>query len=191
MAQMEQESRNRRKKQNLQRALLLTLATAGVVAWAVMAPNTLRLLNYLPGDPIRYRLRTAAGKLVAKKYAVWIKKGDAYCLRLTEKGRKALALEQSRLSLGSTKRKWDSRWRIVTFDVPERRRGVRGRLREMMKSVGFIRLQESVWVYPYDCEEFIALLKAELKIGRHVLYIIADCIEQDRALRTHFHLPPV
>ena len=186
---MEQESQKRRKKQNLQRALLLTLATAGIVAWAVMAPNTLRLLKYLPGDPIRYRLRTAAGKLVAKKYAVWIKNGDEYCLRITEKGSKALAFEQSVLSLNRSNRKWDGRWRIVTFDVPERRRGVRGRLRAMMKSVGFIRMQESVWVYPYDCEEFIALLKAELKVGRNVLYIIADSIEQDGILRKHFNLP--
>ncbi|MEK7101762.1 MAG: CRISPR-associated endonuclease Cas2 [Patescibacteria group bacterium] len=189
MSRMEQESRKRRKKQNLQRALLFTLATAGIVAWAVMAPNTLRLLKYLPGDPIRYRLRTAAGKLVAKGYAVWIKREGAYCLRLTEKGHKALALEQSVLSLNSPKRTWDGQWRIVTFDVPERRRGVRGRLRMMMKSVGFIRLQESVWVYPYDCEEFMALLKAELKIGRNVLYVIADSIEQDSALRKHFSLP--
>ncbi len=188
---MEQESRKRHKKQNLQRALLLTLATAGLVAWAMMAPNTLRLLKYFPGDPIRYRLRTAAGKLVVKGYAVWVKKGGAYCLRLTEKGQKALAFEQSVLSLKSQKRTWDGRWRMVTFDVPERRRGVRGRLREMMKSVGFIRLQESVWVYPYDCEEFIALLKAELKVGRNVLYIIADCIEQDGVLRKHFNLPTV
>lgn len=186
---MEQESRKRRKKQNLQHAILLTLATTGLVAWAVMAPNTLRLLKYLPGDPIRYRLRTAAGKLVAKKYAVWVKKNDFYCLRITEIGRKALAFEQSRLSLSNTKRKWDGRWRIVTFDIPERRRGIRARLREMMKSIGFVRLQESVWVYPYDCEEFIALLKAELKIGRSVLYVIADSIEQDKVLRSHFNLP--
>ncbi len=189
MTQMEQESRKRRKKQNLQRALLLTLAMTGLVAWAVMAPNTLRLLKYLPGDPIRYRLRTAAGKLVAKKYAVWVKKNGSYCLRITEIGRKALAFEQSRLSLSSTKRKWDGRWRIVTFDIPERRRGIRARLREMMKSIGFVRLQESVWVYPYDCEEFITLLKAELKIGRSVLYVIADSIEQDKVLRSHFNLP--
>ena len=189
MTQMEQESRKRRKKQNLQRALLLTLAMTGLVAWAVMAPNTLRLLKYLPGDPIRYRLRTAAGKLVAKKYAVWVKKNGSYCLRITEIGRKALAFEQSRLSLSSTKRKWDGRWRIVTFDIPERRRSIRARLREMMKSIGFVRLQESVWVYPYDCEEFITLLKAELKIGRSVLYVIADSIEQDKVLRSHFNLP--
>ena len=189
MARMEQESLKRRKKQNLQRALLLTLATVGLVAWAVMAPNALRLLKYLPGDPIRYRLRTAAGKLVAKKYAVWVKRNDSYCLRITERGRKALVFEQSRLSLSNTKRKWDGRWRIVTFDIPERRRSVRARLREMMKSIGFVRLQESVWVYPYDCEEFIALLKAELKIGRSVLYVIADSIEQDKILRSHFNLP--
>ena len=191
MARMEQESLRRRKKQNLQRALLLTLATVGIVAWAVMAPNTLRLLKYIPGDPIRHRLRTAAGKLVAKKYAVWIHRNGAYCLQLTEKGCRALAFEQSVLSLSKPKRKWDGRWRIVMFDVPERRRGVRGRLRSMMKKVGFIRMQGSVWIYPYDCEEFVALLKAELKVGRNVLYVIADRVEMDGVLRKHFGLPSV
>lgn len=188
MTRMEQESLRRRKKQNLQRALLVTLATVGIVAWAVTAPNTLRLLDYIPGDPIRYRLRTAAGKLVAKKYAVWIRRKGGYCLQITEKGRRALAFEQSVLSLNKPKRKWDGRWRIVLFDVPEHRRGARGRLRAMMKKVGFVRMQESVWIYPYDCEEFIALLKAELKIGRNVLYVIADRVEMDGVLRKHFGL---
>ena len=58
-----------------------------------------------------------------------------------------------------------------------------------MREIGFVRLQDSVWVYPYDCEDFIALLKAELKIGRDVLYAIVDTIEHDKNLRQHFNLP--
>ncbi len=58
-----------------------------------------------------------------------------------------------------------------------------------MREIGFVRLQDSVWVYPYDCEDFIALLKAELKIGKDVLYAIADTIEHDKGIRRHFNLP--
>ena len=66
---------------------------------------------------------------------------------------------------------------MIVFDVPERRRPVRLRLCAVMRDIGFVRLQDSVWVYPYDCEDFIALLKTELKIGKDVLYTIADTIE--------------
>ena len=51
-----------------------------------------------------------------------------------------------------------------------------------------MRLQDSVWVFPYDCEDFIALLKAELKIGAAVLYMVVEHIENDKHLRSHFGL---
>jgi hypothetical protein len=54
---------------------------------------------------------------------------------------------------------------------------------------GFVRLQDSVWVYPYDCEDIITLLKAEYRIGDDMRYMIVDSIERDSALRRHFKLP--
>ena len=72
------------------------------------------------------------------------------------------------------------------FDVPERRRAVRDKLRTAMRSLGFVRLQDSAWVYPYDCEDLIALLKAELKIGFSALYLVVEHIENDKYLREEF-----
>ncbi len=57
-----------------------------------------------------------------------------------------------------------------------------------MRELGFARLQDSVWVYPYDCEDLMALLKADLKIGMAVLYMIVEHIENDKHLRAHFSL---
>ena len=57
-----------------------------------------------------------------------------------------------------------------------------------MQEIGFARLQDSVWVFPYDCENFITLLKAELKIGSAVLYMIVEHIENDKHLRAQFGL---
>jgi len=87
------------------------------------------------------------------------------------------------------KRKWDKRWRIVIFDIPERRKSVRTRLRRFMNEYGFVRLQDSVWIYPYDCEDLIALAKANFRIGADVLYIIVEKLERDKYLREHFLLP--
>ena len=61
-------------------------------------------------------------------------------------------------------------------------------MRATLVNMGFHRLQDSVWVYPYDCEDLVLMLKADLKIGKNVLYIVADAIEYDTPLRVHFGL---
>ncbi len=191
MGKLEETYRKRRKKRDIQNAVLAMVAVTGFVAFAAVAGNALQLLEYVPNEKynLRHQARSAAGRLVAKGYATWVEKDGKKYLRITPAGRKALAFEQAKTTLKNQKRKWDGRWRMVVFDVPERRRAIRSRLRAVMQEIGFVRLQDSVWVYPYDCEDFIALLKAELKIGKDVLYAIADTIENDKALRQQFGLP--
>ncbi|KKT75590.1 MAG: hypothetical protein UW71_C0001G0001, partial [Parcubacteria group bacterium GW2011_GWB1_44_7] len=55
-------------------------------------------------------------------------------------------------------------------------------------SVGFMKLQKSVWVYPYDCEDFVNLIKADFKIGKDLLYLIVDSIENDKFIKEYFQL---
>ena len=54
--------------------------------------------------------------------------------------------------------------------------------------IGFLRLKDSVWVYPYDCEDLVTLMKADFKIGKDILYIIAETIENDSWLKKEFGL---
>lgn len=192
MGKLEQEAKARRKKGEVERAILVAVAAVGVLSVALVAPKVLDLLKYTPLNKYKfaYRARTAAGRLVAKKYAVWVERDGKKYLRLTQAGQKIVEFEKEKVALATRKKKrWDNRWRMVVFDVPERRRKVRGRLCDAMREVGFVRLQDSVWVYPYDCEDFIALLKVELKIGKDALYAIAETIERDAPLRKHFGLP--
>lgn len=191
MGKLEEASRKRKKKQDIQHAVLATVAVTGVIAFAAIVGNAVQFLEYLPNERynLKYRMKSVTGRLVAKGYANWVERDGKKFLRITPRGREALALEQAKASLSNQKKKWDGRWRMVAFDIPERRRGVRSRLRAVMREIGFVRLQDSVWVYPYDCEDLIALLKAELKIGKDVLYAIADTIENDKGLRQNFNLP--
>lgn len=46
--------------------------------------------------------------------------------------------------------KWDGKWRQVIFDIPERNRRLRNRLREKLRGLGFGMWQESVYVTPHD-----------------------------------------
>ena len=194
MGIVETEAKKKRRNTNIQQALLAAVALTGVVLVATIAPNAPAVLAKLPSvkrAQLRYRYRTALGRLVAQGYIAFEKRDGKQYARITEEGSKILAFEQEKARLSNIKKKrWNGRWRVVIFDVPERRRVVRDRLRDIMKEVGFVRLQDSVWVFPYDCEDFITLLKAELKIGVAILYMVVEHIENDKYLREHFGLKP-
>jgi len=189
---MEQASKKRTRRGHVERAILSSLAIAGVGFVAMTAPNALQLLKYVDPDWIvkrdpKQRIREAAHRLRKKKLVEFVHKDKRVYLRITEKGRVRLRS----LSFGPLPKpkRWDYKWRLVIFDIPEKKHGLRARARGIVAGFGFVRLQDSVWAYPYDCEEAIALLKAELHIGKDLLYIIADAIEYDTPLRKEFGLP--
>lgn len=192
MGQMEVVSKKRQQKNYIQQAILGTIGVTGILAASLIAPNALQVLPHLMGKK-RYKLafeaRTAIKRLEIKGHIKWVERRGKRYAEITAAGRRALALAKARTQPTiPTKKRWDRRYRMVIFDIPERRKKVREKLRRMMVTFGFFRLQDSVWISPYDCEDVIALIKAELQIGKDVLYIIADTIENDAWIRRHFGL---
>lgn len=193
MGVLEKQVKQRRRLQAFQVGLLAAAAVGGVVLVAAMMPNAAQLLKYLPGHKkgarFNYQAKTVLGRLADRGLIRFeAERGRRYA-RLTEAGEQALALASLREAGGVQKpKRWDGRWRVVLFDIPERRRIVRNRLRAFMGEYGFVRLQDSAWIYPYDCEDLIALAKAHLRIGADVLYMIVEKLERDGGLREHFGL---
>lgn len=109
-------------------------------------------------------------------------------LCLTRRGEALLRQWELRAQARKKPRKWDGKWRVLIFDIPERRKTLRSQIRRTLVEIGFVRLQDSVWVYPYDCEDFLMLLKADFRVGRELLYMIVDSLENDNHLRRSFGL---
>ncbi|MDP3646131.1 MAG: hypothetical protein Q8R25_03515 [bacterium] len=192
MGTMEIGVRKSRKRRRIQQAVLSTIGAVGILGVALVAPNVLQILPKVLGST-RYKLafqaRTALQRLSIKGHIRFVERNGVRCATLTEKGQQALFIEQERAMRESGKRrKWDGLYRIVAFDIPEKRKGVREQLRGVVHSFGFLQLQKSMWVYPYDCEDLIALVKADLRIGKDVLYMIVESVENDRWIREHFKL---
>ena len=175
-----------------QQAMLAAVAIGGVVVVAATMPNAARLLKYFPGYKkgarFNYQAKTSLGRLVARGLITFEEKDGKRYARITEAGGRMLEMEKAKEAV-TKKKRWDRRWRVVIFDIPERRKNVRARIRYFMREYGFVRLQDSVWVYPHDCEDLIALAKAHFRIGADVLYMIVEKIENDKHLREHFNLP--
>lgn len=179
-----------RRRGYLQSAVLAAIGIPGILAVAAVAPNTLQVLGRLGVVPrLQDQSASALIRLRRKGLIQFVEIRGLRYARITKKGSRYLAYETERISLATRRRsRWDGRFRIVMFDIPERRRGTRIALRRHMRQFGFLRIQDSVWAYPYDCEDLLALLKADLRIGKDVIYAVVEQMEHDGWIRDHFGL---
>lgn len=190
---MEVESARRLKRHGLENLVFDVIVAAGTIAVAAIAPNTVSLLKHVDRDwakkrDPRQRVAETLSKLKRRGFVEFSWVDGRRTIRLTEKGRGLLNKTDYKTAIKRPK-KWDGRWRIIIFDIPEPKKSLRNRVRALLVELGFCKLQDSVWVHPFPCEELIVMLKTELHIGKHLLYIIADAIEFDKPLRSHFKLP--
>jgi DNA-binding transcriptional regulator PaaX len=189
MSEIEQDLKKELKKKNIQKIILNSIAAAGILSLGLLAPNALQALKPLGLDRnFKSNTNRSLSRLISLGLVVFVEKDGKKYLKLTEKGKlKLMTLEKDNFKFNKPQ-KWDKKWRIVIFDIPQRRRLQRDKLRFTLKQIGFVKLQHSVWVYPYDCEELITLLKLDFKVGKEILYIIAEKIENDKLLRKYFKL---
>ena len=101
MGKLEEEARGERRKGYLQDAVLGTVAVAGILAVAMIAPNTLQLLGGMGGRKRRLgeQARTALGRLAEKGHVRFEKRDGKSFARITPAGQKALALHEQMAAL--------------------------------------------------------------------------------------------
>lgn len=187
MGKLEKESRKRGKRKNLQQAILTTIGTVGILGAAVLAPNVLGAmvkLGIIPNRRQKEYISSSASKMVRKGLIRY--NGKFYVL--TSAGKQQLHRWELVNFKFNKPKKWDGKWRVVIFDIPDKKRRIRDQIRSLFKSAGLYLLQESVWVYPYDCEDIIALLKTDFGVGKNLLYLIVEELENDKYLRQEFNL---
>ena len=108
---------------------------------------------------------------------------------LTEKGK----VKHFRFHLGDiaenfSSKAWDGKWRIIFFDVPEKKRSDRNGFRNVLTGLKFYKLQKSVYLTPYPCESEIEYFRQYYGLGSEVQTLITDRIENDQAYRLYFGL---
>ncbi len=132
----------------------------------------------------RYRIKKAIRTLTEK--GLVRQQGER--LSITEAGTIALERTIRAVRNSLTSKRWDRKWRIVSFDIPEHTKELRHEIRSILKRAGFIRLQNSVWIFPHDCRELSGLLRNNKETRKYVLYGVLESIDDDEWLKKHFFL---
>jgi phenylacetic acid degradation operon negative regulatory protein len=129
-------------------------------------------------------LRDISRYAVRQKY-VQFKKAGKHIVTLSKKGRNFLVRRM--LSLKQPQQ-WDGKWRIVLFDIPNEDKSARDSFAATLKSAGFERLQKSVFISPYPCEEELEALTVQLGIYEHIDIVVAGRISREEEYKKRFQL---
>lgn len=174
---------------DVSKAVLQTIKAAGILSVMLVAPNAMQMFGNRGLLNLNKRqkgiINNARDRLVKDGN---LERDSRGFLSLTEKGKEKLRqyeLSEYKLIIPKV---WDKKWRVLIFDIPEYIRPLRDKIRLTLMSIGFMRIQDSVWIFPYDCEELVALLKADFKVGKDLLYLVVEKIENDKQIRKLFHL---
>lgn len=184
----------KRQRVPMRSIFLRAVATAGIVGVAVVAPQLLNELKRFDRaannrKALYRRIDQAATRLAAAGLVKVSGVRGNRCVEITSAGREYLERIEFEEYQIPEPAFWDGKWRIAMFDITERRKRVRIQLRRLLAEAGFVKVQDSVWAYPYPCDEFITLLRAHLKSGVGELRIfVAEALESDKSLREHFDL---
>ena len=178
-------------KQKLSEKILLQLSDCVDFAFSYR----LKKAFGISGRTIRDFIKTSdkkIGESVAdlRKYK-FIERKENYdgsvVISLTEKG-KLRALNIRFRKLSGRHEPWDGKWRMIAFDIPDDHRKGRDALRYRMQSGGFHELQESLFLYPYDCEKEIRDFINLFKLEKYVRFAVLESVDNEDYFKKVFKL---
>jgi len=178
-------------KHKFSEAILLHLANCVDFGFSYGAQKGSGISGKMFRDMIGSREKDFRDNITELKKNKFIEKKKNYdgsiAISLTDKGRlKALHIKFKKLN--NKKELWDRRWRMVAFDIPEKCRKGRSALRYKIRLAGFYELQESLFLYPYDCEKEIAEFSKLFKLEKYIRFALIEFIDNQDEIEKIFKL---
>lgn len=135
-----------------------------------------------------YSVSKSVTYLKSKKYIRAKTINNEEVIEITPLGRKRVFKFHYDYMQITPPKKWDGKWRIVIFDIPEKKKQVRHSINLKLKELGFIALQKSTFTYPYECRKEIEFIKNHFYLKKEVSYILAEEIDREEELKQKFNL---
>lgn len=182
------------REKDVARQILELLGAGIVLSTALLAPGAIGVFGktYLMLQRTPRSIRSKTLYDLKRRGYVQIDQGDeGASLVLTKKGKARLQKYQLDELMIRRPRIWDGNWRIVFFDVPKKPPALnraRDVFRGTLKRLGFAKIQKSVWIHPFSCEDEIAYVSEVYGLQPYVRIALAKAVTGEEQLRSKFDL---
>ncbi|MDP3645782.1 MAG: CRISPR-associated endonuclease Cas2 [bacterium] len=178
--------RQRRKLGSIERDILRELTVGDLLYAHLLSARSTKQFHKLARERAmyRYRRKLAIERLENLNYI----NTHGKRLSISKEGLGALGGTIGKTHTLLETQPWDHKWRIVAFDIPEKYAALRDKIRKILKEAGFVKLQQSIWIFPHECDELIQLIKDESGLSKYILYGLLERIEDEERLKKLFRL---
>lgn len=167
---------------SLSKEILFMAAAGPIILASLFLPNAAIMLKPLIkwrknwGKVNKFRLYEAINRLNKKRLIELVERNSKLYIGITENGKKIVKnFDYDNLELPQSK-VWDKKWRLVVFDIPDKKKKERRAFSKKLKDIGFYPMQESVFIYPYDCRDEIDFICEFLSISWYVNYCLIESL---------------
>lgn len=185
-------------RRNIGKTILKGLLYAGGFYIACSSPRFAKKALPMISKEIRYKIKNRQREKAYRRSFYYLLRqglinveyqGKQLHISLSKSGKKLAGKYQiDDLAIPKPK-KWDGRWRILIFDIPDKHKVKREALRGKLKELGLFQLQKSVWICPYNFQNEVKILRHFFSLSRDEIQIVlAYAIENDREARQFFKL---
>lgn len=132
-----------------------------------------------------WRLRQVLKRMHKQKLVEINETSEGFVVNISEKGKKRL-LKYNLETMHLQNKKWDGKWRIIIYDIYSKKKNERKMFYKMLKQLKFLKLQRSVYLTPYQCQDEIEYLRQICNIDSEVLMLTASGLENETAYKEYF-----
>lgn len=165
--------------------VLGVMAVLGTVSLAIVAPNAVQLLGYLPGVKKNKHKFTAEQEIVkavyylkSRGYIKIVRSEQDFAIKITQKGRKkVLKLDFNRIEVPRPAQ-WDKKWWLTIADVPVEERQQANSIRLKFRDLGFYPLQRTVWAYPFDPRDQVDFVSSYYRLDKYLTVMRVDVLDE-------------
>ncbi|HDO23714.1 MAG TPA: CRISPR-associated endonuclease Cas2 [bacterium] len=179
-------------RKDVRQKILLLLFAGAALGFSRSPKNYFKILEEIPKawkEINRNRLYRIVHEFYNERIIDYKEDKDGIVrIVLTKEGKKkALQFQIDEIKIKKPT-EWDSIWRIVIFDIPEKKKKAREALRRKLQELGFKKLQKSVFVHPFECEDEIDFIVEVFQIRPYIRFIRATSITNEEQFKIKFKL---
>ena len=127
----------------------------------------------------------ALNRLEEKGWIKILKEKENEFVRLTKEGQLQALLVKAKIQ---KPQKWDGKWRLIVYDIPEDSKDQRDMFRKLLKTNGFYKLQASVFISPYPLNREAIVYLRETGLDKYIRIARIDEMDSSKNLKKYFGL---
>lgn len=166
--------------------ILSVLLIAGIVVIAATMPNAVQLFKYFKPKNAYERTRIKQSITHLEKQGFVKRRGEGFML--TTKGIKKATYYKIRSMRIARQKIWDKKWRLIMFDVPEKKKIARRAISHTLKELGCAQYQKSVFITPFPCEKEIDIVGDYFEVRKHIKIVLAEKVESEDVIKKTFNV---